>query len=64
MLINITMIAIETVIPPFYTDCGKNICVGENVYINTGYTMQDQWFLRMCRTIPLRRAYRLGHIND
>ena len=29
-------------IPPFYTDCGKNIHVGENVFINTGCTMQDQ----------------------
>ncbi|MGN0256459.1 MAG: sugar O-acetyltransferase [Chordicoccus sp.] len=29
-------------IPPFHTDCGKNICVGNNVYINTGCTMQDQ----------------------
>lgn len=29
-------------IPPFYTDCGKNIRVGNNVYINTGCTMQDQ----------------------
>lgn len=29
-------------IPPFYTDCGKNIHIGENVYINMGCTMQDQ----------------------
>lgn len=29
-------------IPPFYTDCGKNIHVGENVFINTGCTIQDQ----------------------
>lgn len=29
-------------IPPFHTDCGKNIHVGKNVYINTGCTMQDQ----------------------
>ena len=29
-------------IPPFYTDCGKNIHIGENVFINTGCTMQDQ----------------------
>lgn len=29
-------------IPPLYTDCGKNIHIGENVFINTGCTMQDQ----------------------
>ena len=31
-----------TIIPPFYSDCGKNIRVGKNVFINTGCTMQDQ----------------------
>lgn len=31
-----------TIIPPFYSDCGKNIHVGRNVFINTGCTMQDQ----------------------
>lgn len=30
------------IIPPFYTDCGKNIHIGKNVFINTGCTMQDQ----------------------
>lgn len=29
-------------IPPFYTDCGKNIHIGKHVFINTGCTMQDQ----------------------
>ena len=29
-------------IPPFYTDCGKNIHVGNNVFINAGCTIQDQ----------------------
>lgn len=28
--------------PPFYTDCGKNITVGENVFINMGCKFQDQ----------------------
>lgn len=34
----------ETVVifPPFYTDCGKNITVGKNVFINMGCTFQDQ----------------------
>jgi acetyltransferase-like isoleucine patch superfamily enzyme len=28
--------------PPFYTDCGKNIHLGKNVFINEGCTFQDQ----------------------
>lgn len=28
--------------PPFYTDCGKNITVGRNVFINMGCKFQDQ----------------------
>lgn len=29
-------------VPPFHTDCGKNIRIGENVFINSNCTMQDQ----------------------
>lgn len=28
--------------PPFYTDCGKNITVGKNVFINSCCKFQDQ----------------------
>ena len=28
--------------PPFYTDCGKNIKIGKNVFINAGCKFQDQ----------------------
>ena len=28
--------------PPFYTDCGKNIKLGKNVFINSGCQFQDQ----------------------
>lgn len=28
--------------PPFYTDCGKNIWIGKNVFINSGCRFQDQ----------------------
>lgn len=28
--------------PPFYTDCGKNIHLGKNVFINSGCKFQDQ----------------------
>ncbi len=30
------------VFPPFYTDCGKNITIGKNVFINSGCKFQDQ----------------------
>lgn len=28
--------------PPFYTDCGRNIHFGLNVFVNSGCTFQDQ----------------------
>lgn len=28
--------------PPFYTDCGKNITIGKNVFLNSGCKFQDQ----------------------
>ena len=28
--------------PPFYTDCGKNIMIGKNVFINANCMFQDQ----------------------
>lgn len=28
--------------PPFHTDCGKNIHIGKNVFINSGCHFQDQ----------------------
>ena len=31
-----------TLFPPFYTDYGKNIKVGKNVFINSGCCFQDQ----------------------
>ena len=31
-----------SVFPPFYTDCGKNIHVGKNVFFNSGCKFQDQ----------------------
>ena len=30
------------VFPPFYTDCGKNITLGKNVFINSSCHFQDQ----------------------
>lgn len=28
--------------PPFYTDCGRNLHIGKNVFINSGCQFQDQ----------------------
>lgn len=28
--------------PPFYTDCGRNLHIGKNVFINSGCRFQDQ----------------------
>jgi acetyltransferase-like isoleucine patch superfamily enzyme len=28
--------------PPFYTDCGKNLRIGRNVFFNSGVKIQDQ----------------------
>ena len=33
--------------PPFYTDCGKNIEVGKNVFINSCCNFQDQGGIRI-----------------
>lgn len=33
--------------PPFYTDCGKNITIGKNVFINSGCRFQDQGGIRL-----------------
>ena len=33
--------------PPFYTDFGKNITVGKNVFINTGCSFQDRGGVRI-----------------
>lgn len=30
------------IFPPFYTDCGKNLNVGNNVFFNSGCRVQDQ----------------------
>jgi acetyltransferase-like isoleucine patch superfamily enzyme len=34
--------------PPFYTDCGINIKVGENVFINACCRFQDQGGIEIC----------------
>lgn len=41
-LINGPVDATFSLFPPFYTDCGQNITVGKNVFINSGCRFQDQ----------------------
>lgn len=41
--------------PPFYTDCGKNIHIGKNVFINSGCYFQDQG------GITLKDGVLIGH---
>lgn len=41
-LIGKTVDATFGMFPPFYTDCGKNITIGKNVFINAGCKFQDQ----------------------
>lgn len=31
-----------SIFPPFYTDCGKNLTIGKNVFFNSGCRFQDQ----------------------
>lgn len=33
--------------PPFHTDCGKNITIGNNVFLNSGCKFQDQGGIRI-----------------
>lgn len=33
--------------PPFYTDFGKNITIGKNVFLNTGCSFQDRGGIRI-----------------
>ncbi|MBG9446135.1 MULTISPECIES: sugar O-acetyltransferase [Bacillaceae] len=33
--------------PPFYTDFGKNISIGKNVFLNTGCSFQDRGGIRI-----------------
>ncbi len=42
LLINKPVDETLVIFPPFYTDCGKNITFGKNVFINMGCCFQDQ----------------------
>ena len=49
--------------PPFYTDCGKNISVGKNVFINSGCRFQDQGGIRIGEGVLIGHNVVLATLN-
>ena len=49
--------------PPFYTDCGKNIHVGKNVFINSGCCFQDQGGIRIGDGVLIGHQVVLATLN-
>ena len=49
--------------PPFYTDCGKNIKVGENVFINACCKFQDQGGIEIGNGVLIGHNVTLATLN-
>ena len=49
--------------PPFYTDCGKNIVVGENVFINACCKFQDQGGIEIGNGVLIGHNVTLATLN-
>lgn len=49
--------------PPFYTDCGKNIQVGKNVFINSGCRFQDQGGIKIGNGVLIGHNVVLATLN-
>lgn len=49
--------------PPFYTDCGKNIHIGRDVFINSGCRFQDQGGITLGDGVLLGHAVVLATLN-
>ncbi len=49
--------------PPFYTDLGKNITVGKNVFINSGCHFQDQGGITIGNDVLIGHNVVLATIN-
>lgn len=49
--------------PPFYTDFGKNIRVGKNVFFNTGCTFQDCGGITICDDVQIGQNVVLCTLN-
>ena len=51
------------IFPPFYTDCGKNIFIGKNVFINSGCRFQDQGGIKIGDGVLIGHNVVLATIN-
>lgn len=49
--------------PPFYTDYGKNITIGKNVFINSGCCFQDQGGIRIGDRVLIGQQVVLATLN-
>lgn len=49
--------------PPFYTDCGKNIHLGKNVFINSGCRFQDQGGITISNGVLIGHNVVLATLN-
>lgn len=49
--------------PPFYTDCGKNIHLGENVFINSSCHFQDQGGIYIGNNVLIGHQVTLATLN-
>jgi len=49
--------------PPFYTDCGKNIVVGKNVFINACCKFQDQGGIAIGNGVLIGHNVTLATLN-
>ena len=52
-----------TLFPPFYTDYGKNISVGENVFINSGCCFQDQGGITIGNNVLIGQQVVIATLN-
>ncbi|MCM1285879.1 MAG: sugar O-acetyltransferase [Bacteroides sp.] len=49
--------------PPFYTDCGKNIHIGKNVFINSSCHFQDQGGIYIGNNVLIGHCVTLATLN-
>lgn len=49
--------------PPFYTDYGKNIALGKNVFINSGCCFQDQGGIKIGDNVLIGQQVVLATLN-
>ena len=49
--------------PPFYTDCGKNITIGKNVFINACCKFQDQGGIQIGNGVLIGHNVTLATLN-